>query len=201
MSDAFQDLELELAAAVRRRVGRRPRRSGHAGVAALIAALVVSAGAVAAAGMLSTGERQSNALSAQPALPTNDPADSDANQRLSGTDLMAAIERVQRTVPLPPGGTFTDMNWTGSAWSAAGVRSSVEYNASCDWYRYLLSTTAHNDRAGARHAVNVMSRIPRWPSFRNSESGPHAATISEAALNGDVQPAREQVRINCGPTP
>lgn len=55
MSDVFDDLERDLAAAVRRTAGRRPRQGRRGMVLALAATLVVSGGALAATGLVPTG--------------------------------------------------------------------------------------------------------------------------------------------------
>lgn len=142
---------------------------------------------------------QASALTAQEALPENDPANADVDQRLEGGALLAVARQVEETVPLPPGGSFDDIDWEAvESTSTSGVRSFVEYNASCDWYRYLLASADAKNTAGTDRATEVLGKIAQWPSFRGTESGTSAAAIAAAAVKGDLEPARQQVKVNCG---
>lgn len=142
---------------------------------------------------------QSDALARQAPLPQSDPANSAVDQRLEGAALLAVARQVEDTVPLPPGGSFDDIDWKGiGSTSTAGVRSFVEYNASCDWYRYLISATNAKDAAATKSAADVVQRIADWPSFRGAETGQGAASIATAAATGDLSAARAQIKVNCG---
>lgn len=55
MTDVFDDLERDLAAAVRRKAGQRPRRGRRGGAVVVVATLLVSGGALAASGLVPPG--------------------------------------------------------------------------------------------------------------------------------------------------
>lgn len=192
MTDPFDVLEHELTAAVCQQAGRRPRPWRRTATLALTATLLFAGGTLAAAGVFTSSERQSAALTSHHALPTIDPGDTNLSDRFGGAELRTIAQRIERSVPLPPGGSFDDIRWSGTQ-SLAGIRTTVEYTASCHWYRTLTSTT------GAKHAqaLHVVATIPRWPSFRRSVSGPFAQAIADAAKTGDLAPARRQLAINC----
>lgn len=155
-------------------------------------------GSANAGGAPSAESRASAALVSQPATPAQDTADTQVGQRFADQALLAVARQIEDSVPLPPGGTYDDIDWkaVGST-SVSGIRSFVEYNASCDWYRRWLAVRM-NDNAATTAALAIIQEIPMWPSFRNSESGPVTAGIAAAAASGDPAPVSQQVSINCG---
>jgi hypothetical protein len=142
---------------------------------------------------------KANALASQPAVPAQDPADHEIGQRLSGARLRAVAADMARGVPVPSDGGFADIDWDaiGSS-SANGVRSFLEYNASCDWYRNWLKNIAAGNSTEADEAAKTIVTIAAWPSFRNGESGPMAARVADAVANGKTGAVQEQVNLNCG---
>lgn len=192
MTDPFDVLEHGLTAAVRRQAGRRPRPWRRTAAVALTATLLLAGGTLAAAGVFTSTERQSTALTARRALPTVDPGDSHLADRYGGTALRTVARQIERSVPLPPGSSFDGIRWSGTQ-SLAGIRTTVEWTASCHWYRALTGATG----AAQTQALHVVATIPRWPTFRRSEGGRFARAIADAAKTGDLAPARKQLAINC----
>jgi hypothetical protein len=139
------------------------------------------------------------ALAEQPVLGT-DPADSDVTQRIQGDAALRAVAaRLQGTVALPPRGTFDNIDWKsiGSS-SPAGVQSFLEYNASCQWYRYWLSGRTSGSKDAAATALGVIQQIPDWPSFQGQDSGRAAAVLAQAAADDNAAPIEQQIAANCG---
>ena len=174
----------------------------------VLAAIVLLAVATIAVGVLnsatakdnsSAGNAKAEALANSPAVATTDPANDDVSQRLHGRRLAAVAADMAHGVPLPVGGSFDDIDWDaiGSV-STSGMRSFLEYNASCDWYRSWLKSDASGDTNAAADAARVIGKIPAWPSFRGSESGTAAAQIANAVAAGDPAPVQAHVAANCG---
>jgi hypothetical protein len=173
---------------------RRTRR--RLGLLACVLVLLGGAATATAVGLWQPRTREQSAvLVARPPLPRVDPADTDLAQRLTGSALEATAHRIAAGIPLPPGAAFRLARWASAgAMSVSGVRSGLEYEASCSWYRFWVAGTT----AERGHALAVLRDIPRWPTFRGNETGARAAALTRAASRGDAAPLRRQLAINCG---
>jgi hypothetical protein len=168
------------------------------GAAAFVAAALAKDGAGAEPSGLALAQRAS-ALAQSPAL-GRDAADTDVTQRLSGAAASRAVgEQLAKSIPLPPNGSLATVEWSAiGATSADGVESFLEYNASCQWYRYWLAARSRADSDAQDVALAVIRQIPDWPSFRGIESGTYASKYATAAASGDTATVQQQVDVNCG---
>ncbi|HEX8123050.1 MAG TPA: hypothetical protein VF549_17500 [Solirubrobacteraceae bacterium] len=173
-------------------------------------ALAVLAAALAAAFIASTGGGGAGSASAAP--PGDVPAESVAAAAALGqtaempaalvnarhsevADLRAAGARLQRGVPLPPGGGI-DVNWEAAAAQGGdnetGMRGVILYQASCEWYRYALGHEVTPQVAA------VLNSIPTWPGFRGQDYAHRLSDVAESIVTGDGSLARAHVGLNCG---
>lgn len=138
-------------------------------------------------------------LASSPPISASDEGATDTSARLNEVSSASVAAQIERSVPLPPGGSFRDIDWAQvGGTSAAGVRSFIEYNASCDWYRYAVNSSG--DASTMKGAIAVLATIPAWPSFKASpESAAIAERIASAASQNDLVPAQQQISLNCGP--
>jgi hypothetical protein len=162
-------------------------------------ALIATSGASRAAGPRPDGEAlapqiaQGENLAKSP-VPT---FGGDAVAYRTVSDLSAAGARLAQSIPLPPGGSFDVINWQAAADQGGdtegGIESVLEYQASCQWYRYALLHPASTD------ALTVMQDIASWPTFRANptNAGQTAQTMVQALEAGKLDVIQAQVDTNC----
>lgn len=124
--------------------------------------------------------------------------------RLDAPDIADVYRRHQASVPLPPGGTWTDMMarvtdpGRGTTYmSETGVAGEVALEAHCQWERAWLR--------GEPSAQDMLDEIPSWPAVtagdpaNGGEGGmPHAfREIADAARRGDAGPLEQDLAVNC----
>lgn len=125
--------------------------------------------------------------------PTVTVGPNDTGVRYSGADAQRIGGDIGSSIPLPPGGTFDDIHWQYAVdTTPTEIQAKLEYNASCDWYRYVQRTGSPGPRTLA-----VLSQIANWPSFREDFTGDTARKIASAAARGDLGPLNDQVAVNC----
>lgn len=156
-------------------------------------ATVATAAAPAAAPPTSDSEvAKGERLSADPTVRPNAPSAFHKAER----DLRATGNKLAQSVPLPHGVTLDDIDWKAAEEqggdSEAGMKNVIEFRAACKWYAFAISAAPPH-----RSTQAVIRSIAKWPTFRESVNRPVAEQIAAALDAGDVEPANEELALNC----
>lgn len=168
----------------------RPRtaaRRRHA-LVALAVAVALGAGATGAAAAGGFFARTGNFASGTGEDGTGEIID------VGAADAMEVISQLDADIPLPPGGTWDDMaaRFTDdpSLMAESVLRSTMEWNAACQWATNWLDAEAVDDRAAMAMAERTLQQIPSWPGMvaNNPDGGVRRIweTISAAAGSRDA---------------
>jgi hypothetical protein len=158
----------------------------------------ITAGATAA--ILDHSQGQSTQLTKAPAQ------QGDAGAVLHyGGEVVAAAQRIQQTVPYPPG-RHDEFDWAtyrpdpGAPSEYEGsLRAFIEFRASCMWRHEWVNATQANDADRVARATAILGDVPAWPGIRGDRgSGPERArAVADWTRDGDVAAVQETLGKEC----
>ena len=120
------------------------------------------------------------------------------SERLTGDAMMAEVRSLEKAVPLPPSGSFDDIDWQElDGQSRTGILSFLQFNASCDWYVYWLDGFENGDAAGMASAMDTLKSIPNWETIRGGAMANVFIEINQRAELGDPSGVQQNLEANC----
>ncbi|HEX4364643.1 MAG TPA: hypothetical protein VHZ75_08845 [Solirubrobacteraceae bacterium] len=128
--------------------------------------------------------------------------------RTDGTDINQIIDAMARHIPLPAGGTFDGFKARNAAAptheSTMSLRSSLEFDATCQWTASWLHARDRGDSAQMTNAQHVLGQIPTWPGTRAATTPgdrPVAGIIASAITRHDLPTVQRVYGANCTTDP
>jgi hypothetical protein len=124
--------------------------------------------------------------------------------RTDGPDINQIIDTMAKHIPLPAGGTFDGFKARNAAAptreSTIGLRSSLEFDATCQWTASWLHAHDRGDTARMTNAQHVLGQIPTWPGTRAATTPgdtPVAGIIAAAIARHDLSTVQRVYGANC----
>ena len=135
---------------------------------------------------------EASALQLAQALTRDAPVPSSQERPLDSAAVDAEGLRLRSTIPLPPGGSLDDVGFASSGGAPlSDVRFVAQFNAMCDWYRYVLTAPP------SATTLAVIKSIGSWSQLRENQSGKIADEVASKLEAGNPSPLKEQLGLNC----
>ena len=187
----------------------RGRRRRTVVVAGIVAAVAVPAAAAAATIDVNIGAPPFG----QPGVTAKNPDQQYLN--LDAPGIVKVVERLTKTVPLPPGGSWQPLlrrypysvakgdSSRDDVIKLAGVGGTIESYARCQWEGAWLSAARAGNATAASRDAGVLEQATGWHYTVETFSPPALTALrrtASQAANGEVAPVAYDYGLNCSGT-